>query len=37
VEMQVFSVYWSNGGRIVRRLSFGTRDEAIDALRSSGA
>jgi ketosteroid isomerase-like protein len=37
VEMQVFSVYWAEGGRIVRRLSFRTRDEAIDALRSSGA
>ncbi len=35
VEMQVFTVYWSEGGKIVRRRSFRTRDEALVALRSS--
>jgi ketosteroid isomerase-like protein len=35
VEMPVFSVYWGEGGRIVRRSSFRTRDEALAALRSS--
>ncbi|HEY1236978.1 MAG TPA: nuclear transport factor 2 family protein [Solirubrobacterales bacterium] len=35
VEMQVFTVYWSRGGKIVRRLSYRTRDEALAALRSS--
>jgi ketosteroid isomerase-like protein len=35
VEMQVFTIYWSEGGKIVRRLSFRTRDEALAALRSS--
>jgi ketosteroid isomerase-like protein len=36
VEMQVFSVYWAEGGKIVRRRSFTTRDQALEALRSSG-
>ncbi|HKH40502.1 MAG TPA: nuclear transport factor 2 family protein [Solirubrobacterales bacterium] len=32
VEMQVFSVYWSEEGKIVRRRSFRTREEALAAL-----
>jgi ketosteroid isomerase-like protein len=32
VEMQVFSVYWSGGGKIVKRRSFRTREEALAAL-----
>jgi ketosteroid isomerase-like protein len=32
VEMQVFSVYWSEGGKIVKRRSFRTREEALAAL-----
>jgi ketosteroid isomerase-like protein len=36
VEMQVFSVYWSEGGKIAARRSFRTREEAVAALRSSG-
>jgi ketosteroid isomerase-like protein len=32
VEMQVFSVYWSRAGKIVKRRSFRTRDEALAAL-----
>jgi ketosteroid isomerase-like protein len=32
VEMQVFSVYWSEAGRIVKRDSFRTREEALAAL-----
>jgi ketosteroid isomerase-like protein len=35
VEMSVYSVYWTEGGKIVRRRSFRTRDEALAALRSS--
>jgi ketosteroid isomerase-like protein len=35
VEMQVFSVYWSEGGKIVKRRSFRSREEALAALRSS--
>jgi ketosteroid isomerase-like protein len=35
VEMKVFSVYWGEGGKIVKRLSFRTREEAVAALRSS--
>jgi|SRR5215203_5652125 len=31
VEMQVFSVYWSEEGKIVRRRSFRTREEALAA------
>ena len=32
VEMQVFTVYGSEQGKIVRRLSFRTREEALAAL-----
>jgi len=32
VEMQVFSVYWSEEGKILRRRSFRTREEALAAL-----
>jgi ketosteroid isomerase-like protein len=32
VEMQVFSVYWSEGGKIVKRASYRTREEALTAL-----
>jgi ketosteroid isomerase-like protein len=32
VEMQVFSVYWSEGGKIVKRRSFRTREEALAEL-----
>ena len=32
VEMQVFTVYWSEEGEIVRRRSFRTREEALAAL-----
>jgi hypothetical protein len=32
VEMQVFSVYWSEGGKMVRRRSYRTRDEALAGL-----
>jgi ketosteroid isomerase-like protein len=32
VEMRVFSVYWSEGGEIVKRRSFRTREEALAAL-----
>jgi ketosteroid isomerase-like protein len=32
VEMQVFTVYWSEEGKIVKRLSFRTREEALGAL-----
>jgi ketosteroid isomerase-like protein len=35
VEMAVYSVYWAARGKIVRRLSFRTRDEALAVLRSS--
>jgi ketosteroid isomerase-like protein len=37
VEMKVFSVYWGDGGKIVRRQSFNSRDEALAALGSSDA
>jgi hypothetical protein len=30
--MQVFTVYWSEEGRVVKRLSFRTREEALGAL-----
>ena len=32
VEMQVFSVYWAEEGKIVRRKGFSTLDEALAAL-----
>jgi hypothetical protein len=32
VEMQVFTVYWSEEGKVVKRLSFRTREEALGAL-----
>jgi ketosteroid isomerase-like protein len=32
VEMQVFTVYWSEGGKIVKRRSFRSREEALAAL-----
>lgn len=32
VEMQVFSVYWSEGGKIVKRRSFRSREEALAAI-----
>jgi ketosteroid isomerase-like protein len=32
VEMQVFSVYWIQGGKIIKRQSYRTREEALAAL-----
>jgi ketosteroid isomerase-like protein len=37
VSMQVFTVYWAEDGKIVRRLSYRSRDEALAALGSSDA
>jgi ketosteroid isomerase-like protein len=37
VEMLVFTVYRSEGGKIAARQSFRTREEALAALRSSSA
>jgi ketosteroid isomerase-like protein len=31
VEMRIFSVYWFDGGQIVRRRVFESRDEALEA------
>ena len=32
VEMQVFSVYWGEEGKIVKRQGFNSREEALAAL-----
>jgi ketosteroid isomerase-like protein len=32
VEMQVFSIYWGEEGKIVKRQSFNSREEALAAL-----
>jgi ketosteroid isomerase-like protein len=32
VEMQVFSVYWAEGGKLVKRRSHRTREDALAAL-----